>query len=285
VECVLLLIVFAIVSSLISGIGARIGPHGQARLYESLVRHFGGTFQSGGLLRRCSVRFRYGQTWVTVTPGSRRGRHRSTQVVIQWPDGRMDWRLETRTTAAPSAHTSHPQEISTGDLEFDRRYLVTGHPAEEAQRWFSDSVRWQVNNVTQAGHPSPIRISVRHGRLLAEKIWHVKRGEELQAFTQQCLELYDQAMLTRSEGIEFMGGADEALPIENPICKVCGEPIVSDMVFCRRCCTPHHLDCWQYNGLCSTYGCRETRFKIPAVAEPLLKPDEDESSHGPQRPL
>jgi hypothetical protein len=29
------------------------------------------------------------------------------------------------------------------------------------------------------------------------------------------------------------------------------------VVWCKRCNTPHHADCWQYNGGCALYGCRE----------------------------
>ncbi|MHB8969273.1 MAG: RING finger protein [Pirellulaceae bacterium] len=282
-ECVLLLILFAVVSAVISGIGARIGPRGPARVYELLMRNFGGTYQGGGLLRRCHVRFRYGPTWVTVKPGSRRGRHRSMQVVIPWPDGRLDWQLESRATTEQSPPSLQGHEIPTGDADFDQRYFVSGRHVDEIRRLLSDGVRWQVNNVGQVPHPAPIRISIRQGWLIVEKLHNFKRPEELHAFTQQCLELFDQAMLTRSEGIEFVGGADEAQPVENPLCKICGEPIASDMVVCRRCHTPHHLDCWQYNGLCSTFGCRETRFQIPTVAQPRRDEDED-PSHGPQRP-
>ena len=91
------------------------------------MRRFGGTFQSGGLLRRCHVRFRYGQTWVTVTPGSRRGHRRSMQVSLQWPDGRMDWRLASRD---PMTNRWTPRRPARDSLPvtwtFDQRYRVTG---------------------------------------------------------------------------------------------------------------------------------------------------------------
>jgi photosystem II stability/assembly factor-like uncharacterized protein len=39
-------------------------------------------------------------------------------------------------------------------------------------------------------------------------------------------------------------------------CQVCGEEIGPDeVVYCQNCSTPHHLDCWNYVGWCSTYGC------------------------------
>jgi hypothetical protein len=44
------------------------------------------------------------------------------------------------------------------------------------------------------------------------------------------------------------------------ICQICGSEMPSQVVFCARCRTPHHEECWRYTGQCSTYGCREIRF-------------------------
>jgi hypothetical protein len=43
-------------------------------------------------------------------------------------------------------------------------------------------------------------------------------------------------------------------------CQVCGEKMESRVVFCAKCRTPHHEECWSYVEQCSTYGCREIRF-------------------------
>lgn len=43
-------------------------------------------------------------------------------------------------------------------------------------------------------------------------------------------------------------------------CLVCGSPMEERIVACSRCRTPHHEECWTWNGACSTYGCREIRF-------------------------
>ena len=290
-ECFVVFLMFAALAIFVSGLGVRFGPHSQARMFESLTRRFGGVYQSGGVLRRCHVRFRYGATWVTVSPGAKRGGQRAVGALLQWPDARLDLRIETRNELGPDH--SH---ISTGDDDFDARFRVSGRPVDDIVRLLSDGVRWQIHNVSVAGHTAPLFISLRSGRLVIEKMLPLKRPEELHEFTQQCLELYDQAMLTRSEGIEFVGNADEAVPLEDPLCKICGEPILTDMVFCARCFTPHHLDCWQYNGLCSTYGCRETRYRVPLVAESATEPPEDSDRttedgagdgqpyRGPQRP-
>lgn len=38
-------------------------------------------------------------------------------------------------------------------------------------------------------------------------------------------------------------------------CMVCGDALDGTTVRCPACEVPHHEDCWQYNGGCSTYGC------------------------------
>jgi hypothetical protein len=43
-------------------------------------------------------------------------------------------------------------------------------------------------------------------------------------------------------------------------CQVCGEKMESRVIFCAKCRTPHHEECWSYVGQCSTFACREIRF-------------------------
>ena len=45
----------------------------------------------------------------------------------------------------------------------------------------------------------------------------------------------------------------------NVICQVCGGQLTGNVVKCAACTTAHHLDCWNYMGQCSTYGCGSTR--------------------------
>ena len=53
------------------------------------------------------------------------------------------------------------------------------------------------------------------------------------------------------ESIVFIAGGE---------CQVCGAAMEEAVVLCSKCRTPHHEECWTYNGACSTYGCREIRF-------------------------
>lgn len=68
-------------------------------------------------------------------------------------------------------------------------------------------------------------------------------------------------------------------------CQVCGEALEAPMVWCARCDTPHHRDCWEWNGGCSTYGCKSEETRSDPAEEtpgPLIVIDGDEPS--PSRP-
>jgi hypothetical protein len=52
----------------------------------------------------------------------------------------------------------------------------------------------------------------------------------------------------------------EFVSISGGECQICGANMTDHVVFCSKCRTPHHEECWSYNGACSTYGCREIRY-------------------------
>jgi hypothetical protein len=54
-------------------------------------------------------------------------------------------------------------------------------------------------------------------------------------------------------------------------CPVCGVALAGAIVHCRRCSTPHHADCWTYNGMCAVYACRGREHSgRPQVALPAI---------------
>ena len=48
-------------------------------------------------------------------------------------------------------------------------------------------------------------------------------------------------------------------------CPFCQFPIKheSDIYVCPECIIPHHLECWQENGKCTTFGCRGVQSQNP----------------------
>jgi hypothetical protein len=45
------------------------------------------------------------------------------------------------------------------------------------------------------------------------------------------------------------------LDLKAGLCPVCNSEMGSLRVDCPHCLTPHHAECWQYFGGCTTYGC------------------------------
>lgn len=232
--------------------------------YRDVARRYGGTSTAGGWFRRPSVRFRYGATHVLLGSEITSGVE-YTQALISWPD--HDFRCEiyperVYSLASPFGGMQH---VKTGSEDFDRSYEIHSNSDSEVRALLSDAVRWQIEKLRRFRRNDDIFIAISHGRIAIKKPAPLRSYEELDEFVQLALELYDQAMLTRSVGIEFVN-EDKIQPITEAICQVCGENISTEMVFCRRCKTPHHLDCWHYYGSCTTYGCQETQFVTPGVA-------------------
>jgi len=238
------------------------------RLYQQLARRYAGVYLPGGMWRRASVRLRYGETLATLSEAKGRGpfRERCTQIGIVWPDQEFCCEVLPNDVSEAAPRLRHLQEFSTGDDDFDRRFCVRVRDAHQAREFFREGVRWQIERLASLSAMRPVYILVRGGQILIQTPRRGSRPEELQAFVDRAFEFYDQVMLTRAEGIEFLGD-DEAQPLAQVTCQVCGDAISRDMVFCRRCKTPHHADCWHFIGACSVYGCGERAYQTPQAAQ------------------
>ncbi len=76
------------------------------------------------------------------------------------------------------------------------------------------------------------------------------------------------------------GGQFALLKGMEQLCRVCGAPMVQQLVRCPKCETPHHRDCWEYNVGCAIYGCNATQFTPLAGgsgAEPAIVSVEEPS--------
>ena len=68
------------------------------------------------------------------------------------------------------------------------------------------------------------------------------------------------------------GPPDVEFEDDPPACPVCFGRLEEDVIYCRRCGTPHHRECFRYAGACSIYACgsRQYRFKAPGNREYTL---------------
>lgn len=266
-EC---LVLFIVLVALVTGVvivaaAAQSRADSWNRSWQALAQRFGGNCMPAGWFGRPSVRFRYGQTHALLSSCRINGAE-YTQMVINWPD--PDFRVEVYPTEADGDVAADDSgSMGTAWNVFFRRYAIEGPDPEASLAFLSDGVRLQIERLRRFDETHDVYFSVYRGRLLIRRRGRLRRFDQLEDFTLLALELFDQAMLTRMTGIEFVD-ADMAQVIHEAVCRVCGDEIVTDMVFCRRCKTPHHLECWQYYGACAVYGCQETRWIVPRATGP-----------------
>lgn len=263
-ECFLFLTVMFVVLAVAVGFAAasQMSSASKRSTWLGLARRFNGKAQVGGWFSGSSIRFRYGATHVLVNTWRNGRKGLCPQVLISWPDHGSTLEVLPMSFAG---HYETPDDLNLGAPWFRERYVTGGNHEPTARSFLSDAVQNKIEFIRRIGKDDHVDLKLSRGRLLIRKAAPIKGYDELATFISSCLELYDQAMLTRIQGIDFVA---ETVNTEDISCQVCRDEITTDMVFCKRCKTPHHKECWEYNGACSTYGCSEVEFVMPRIAPP-----------------
>jgi hypothetical protein len=251
-------------------------------------RRFGGQFTPGGWFSNPSLWLPHGTVSGRLTTYTLYGRNgpRCLELLVQLPDARHRCEVSYRYAKTHLASVSVGLQALVLDWDdFGRRWYVMTDDPDEARLILSSGVRWHIDQLWLRPALSDAFVSITPGWLVIRKQWNSSQGSDIVQFVELGLGLYDQMLITRSVGIEFVESSEMQV-IEDAHCKVCGEEFGSEIVCCRRCKTPHHRECWEYNGGCSTYACRETNFLVPQQARPLpsLPPREERSENRPSQP-
>lgn len=271
-EC--LLVFFALLAFATFAIRAAAGEGAggkRRRAYQKVSKQFSGRFTPGGWFGRPLVRFRYGETFALLGETTLRATHpvRCTQLRINWVDNRFRAELVSRSGQTNPIAARGMVAVEPEDAQFNSRVAIRTSDEREMNGFLSDGVRWQITRLTELVGEHDLYVSIDAGYLYVQTSKLLRNFEVLKIFIENSLALYDQAMITRAVGIEFVENG-EAVTLEDVICKVCGEEIAGqEMVYCGRCKTPHHAECWQYAGACSVYGCMEKSFRRPQPAKPV----------------
>ena len=236
---------------------------------KALAQRYRGTYSRRGVFSdRGIARFRYGMSGVPVTVTTVNARGGSyTELRVEWSEPRLQCYIVPALIARHVRVKRRMPRLALGNEDFDRHYVLWSNDAAATRSLLSDGVRWELDRLRYFLNNQEVRVRIDRGVLSIKKPPRLRRFEELDEFVRLALDFYDQALLTRSTGIAFVE-ASGAQPVTEAICQICGENVTTDMVFCRRCKTPHHAECWQYTGACSTYGCQETQYVVPRIADP-----------------
>jgi hypothetical protein len=221
-----------------------------------LAREFQGSAERGNWFSQPHARFRYRGAFVVVnyySLGGKRAKH-YTRLIINWPDPQLRMSVEPERFGAAISKFFGMPDIQIGDRAFDRRYLIRGNRIDDIREFLRPEVRYAIEQLRSLRGNDDISVMVQAGRLTVRKLSRLDQYEPLRTFVRLSLDLFDQAVVAQAAGIEFTSDATSPR-MNQAVCQVCGEYIVREAVVCAACKTPHHADCWQYNGSCSTYGC------------------------------
>lgn len=224
--------------------------------YRNLAARLGGSALGGGRFGRPSLSFHHEGAWVMVDIASTGGKSPTyyTQVHIAWPD------RTTRCEVYPERFTSRVGkmmgmiDVEIGSPKFDADFVVTGNSPRALRDLLTPAVQEAIYRLLRMGPNYDVYVSIGGGKMLVKKMGLIRHEESLHEFIDAALDLFDRAIATSGEGIEILSHGASS-PESEVTCQICGEAITEELVRCRRCKTPHHEDCWQYFGGCSTFGC------------------------------
>jgi hypothetical protein len=235
------------------------------RSYRQLAARYHGKYESRGLSDPPTVSFTYNGSNVRVglaphitgkPPNPR------TRVVARFRRG-LPFRFELTPVArpAPPQPPKGTRLVRVGDQEFDRGYVVQANDPDMAREFLNPAVRWSIANLSRLGPPGGMLVSINPERLLVQVDCNLGLNvESLMLAVREALIIHDglqEGVAARmNEGISIVSaGAASIEEAGLPVCKVCGEAIVTPSVVCATCRIPHHRDCWEFVGACSIYGC------------------------------
>lgn len=147
------------------------------------------------------------------------------------------------------------RDIEVGDRAFDGAFEISASEEGFARRVLEPAVRAILSSLRM---PFLWRIS-RGGFLLRVRSWP-DTARELDRWLVMAFQLLDALPGIDAAGEVRLAHVQERLD-EEASCQVCGTGLAQGAVVrCAKCRTPHHRDCWEFNGRCSTFACGETRI-------------------------
>jgi hypothetical protein len=157
-------------------------------------------------------------------------------------------------------------DIRIGDAQFDPRWIVKSDDQDFARQFLDPRTRQAVEDLRNLVGNDRLLVSLNGSRLMIRKQEILAKFDDLVVFSELASHICDRVLQIwqKQSGIEIL---DEP-PAKgeepgDPTCQVCGAKIPGDVrVYCRRCRTPHHKECWEFNGQCSTYACGEKKYML-----------------------
>ncbi len=158
------------------------------------------------------------------------------------------------------------RRIRTHDPAFDRRFVLLSPDPAVADAVMDAEGRAALLDAAAAGRPGEVLLVVHPTSLKLRRHNVPPYAKTLGRLVDAAGVIYGKAEALRTGKLEIEIVADPGVE-EAGACPVCGAPLDGKVVWCRRCHTPHHKECWRFNRGCASFACGEKRYdrKPPAV--------------------
>jgi hypothetical protein len=154
------------------------------------------------------------------------------------------------------------QDLEIGDREFDHDYVIKATPAVLATRLFSPDRRLDGMRIVRRLRGYSRGTFDLDSQSVTVMVRQFLREESDVMTLITCAKDFAAFVLGAQASVEVRRGEivmDEVRMAAGTDCPVCGTAMNSATVRCELCRTPHHTECWQYMGRCSTYACQGRR--------------------------
>jgi hypothetical protein len=259
-----LLIVLVVIGIVIA---LAVSQHRQRlSLLDVVARRFQGRMEGGDLFSSPRLRLQF-QKQPAVVKFVRVGKHNThTQFSIAWPNRALRCEVYPQDLLGGMRKLLGVEDIEIGSLAFDAAYIISGNDPAEVRALLTPAVQHCIQRLAALdpgsfafGPRQGVQVKWQGGAMTVTKPCNLTTFTALEEFISLSAELFLAASVPSSVGIEFVGEVREP-PAGESQCQVCGEALAGDLVYCAGCKTPHHRECWQYFGGCSTYACGQKRF-------------------------
>ncbi|WP_425617664.1 RING finger protein [Anatilimnocola sp. NA78] len=191
---------------------------------------------------------------------------RYTHLTIPFPDRNFRVEIHSQNLVEQFRRLLGMEDIEIGSPQFDDAFVINGNSPKAIRDYFTADVQTSIFELARfaAVFSLDLHLSIQSGVLRITKHAGLSSVGELTRFVALCEMVYHTLAYSSRSGIEFITPvANEATvgQAEETQCQVCGEPLVSKIVYCASCKTPHHADCWEYFGSCAVYGCGQKKHR------------------------
>jgi hypothetical protein len=185
---------------------------------------------------------------------------RNTHLTLFFPDSQLRLEMYSGGLVHHFRKLMGMYDIEIGVPAFDDAFFISGNNPDLIREYLGTAARSAIGELAKFGtwYSPDLQLSISSGKLQITRHRSLRSAAELMRFVALAEIVYRSLAYGRNPGIEFTSPLPQVTA--DAVCRVCGDQLAASIVTCASCQTPHHLDCWQYFGSCSVYGCGQKRY-------------------------